>query len=151
GQILDLLIATCEDVVRTNRELRTSKAQLVETQARVERQNAQLRQVREELEARVSERTAELSRANSLLRQEIEERRRAETQRDELLHRLQMQIERSPLAYLLLDAHFHIVDWNPTAQKIFGYKKEEVLGMGPPFEKLVPMAERARMENIRAR
>jgi PAS domain S-box-containing protein len=151
GQVLDLLIATCEDVVRTNRELGNSKAELVETQAKVERQNTRLLQIREKLEARVGERTAELSRANSLLRQEIEERRRAETQRDELLHRLQMQIERLPLAYLLLDADFHIVDWNPTAQKIFGYKKEEVLGMGPPFEKLIPIAERARMENIRAR
>jgi PAS domain S-box-containing protein len=37
GQILDLLIATCEDVVRANRQLRASQAELAEAKAKVEK------------------------------------------------------------------------------------------------------------------
>ncbi len=64
--------------------------------------------------------------------------RQLESERNELLRRLQLQIERMPLAYVLFDADFRVIDWNPSAERIFGYCKDEVLGMGPPFEKLVP-------------
>jgi PAS domain S-box-containing protein len=69
---------------------------------------------------------------------DIEDRKRAEAERNELLHRLQVQIERMPLAYLLFDADLRLTDWNPAAQRIFQYAKNEVLGMGPPFEKILP-------------
>ena len=69
---------------------------------------------------------------------DITEKRRLTAERDALLSRLQLHIERMPLAYVLFDADFHIVDWNPTAQRIFGYSREEMLGHGPPFEKFVP-------------
>jgi two-component system cell cycle sensor histidine kinase/response regulator CckA len=71
---------------------------------------------------------------------DIDDRKRAEAERDQLLHRLQLQIERMPLAYLLFDADFRIIDWNPTAERIFGYARAEVLGLAPPYEKLVPRA-----------
>ncbi len=78
GQILDLLLSTCEDVVRANQELRASQAELAEAKAELERRNALLLGVREELAEQVLERTAELAAANAALRQEIEERRRTE-------------------------------------------------------------------------
>ena len=53
-----------------------------------------------------------------------------------------------PLAYMLLDADFRVIEWNPTAEKVFGYSKEEVLGMGPPFEKIVPRAFWPQAEGI---
>ena len=56
---------------------------------------------------------------------------RAEAERVELLARLQLHIERMPLAYILFDADFHITDWNPAAKRIFGYTKAESLKMGP--------------------
>jgi PAS domain S-box-containing protein len=58
-------------------------------------------------------------------------------QRDRLLWQLRLQIERMPLAYLLFDRDCRIRDWNPAAERIFGYRKEEVLGMGEPYEKLI--------------
>jgi PAS domain S-box-containing protein len=62
---------------------------------------------------------------------DITESRRLAAQRDELLGRLQLHIERMPLAYILFDADFRITDWNPAAGRIFGYSKAEALGMTP--------------------
>jgi PAS domain S-box-containing protein len=36
--------------------------------------------------------------------------------------------ERLPLAYLMLDANDRVLEWNPAAEKLFGYRKAEVLG-----------------------
>lgn len=69
---------------------------------------------------------------------DITQRKQAEAERDYLLARLRLQFERMPLGGLLTDADFRIIDWNSAAERIFGYSKEEVLGMGPPFEKIVP-------------
>ncbi|MCI0457416.1 MAG: response regulator [Gemmataceae bacterium] len=86
-QILDLLIATCEDIVRTHGDLRASQDELEAAKAQVEQRNAQLQRAREELEERVKERTAELAQANEALRQEVEDRKRLEAQ---LLHAQKM-------------------------------------------------------------
>src|SRR4051812_22021542 len=55
-------------------------------------------------------------------------RRAAEIERDRLLEHLRLQIERLPLAYILFDAHHRVVDWNPAAEKVFGYTREEMVG-----------------------
>jgi two-component system cell cycle sensor histidine kinase/response regulator CckA len=68
---------------------------------------------------------------------DITERKRAEAERDHLLTRLQLQMDRMPLGCLLTDASFRIVDWNTAAERIFGYTKAEMIGIGPPFEKIV--------------
>ncbi|HEY2413490.1 MAG TPA: response regulator [Pirellulaceae bacterium] len=70
--------------------------------------------------------------------EDITEKRQLASERDALLARLQLHIERLPLAYILMDAEFHIIDWNPCAERIFGFSKDEILGNGPPFEKFVP-------------
>jgi PAS domain S-box-containing protein len=70
--------------------------------------------------------------------EDVTEKRRLAAEREALLSRLQLHIERMPLAYLLFDADFRLIDWNPTAERIFGYSKAEMLGQRPPFEKLVP-------------
>ncbi len=79
------------------------------------------------------------------------QRKRAEAERDRLLDRLRMQIDRMPLAYVLLDSDFRVLDWNRTAEQIFGYAKEEVLGTGPLFEKIVPPSMRRQTKEILAR
>jgi PAS domain S-box-containing protein len=70
--------------------------------------------------------------------EDIDAKRRLAAQRDGLLSRVQLHIDRMPLAYILFDENLRIADWNSTAERIFGYGKQEMLGMGPPYEKLIP-------------
>jgi PAS domain S-box-containing protein len=70
-------------------------------------------------------------------------------ERDRVLR--QLQIERTPLAYLLFDSHLRLVDWNPAAELVFGYGKAEVLGMGPPFEKIIPKSQWENVNRILTR
>ena len=59
------------------------------------------------------------------------DRRRLTAERDALLARLQLQIQRMPLIYVLFDADFRITDWNPAAERTFGYTRQEALGKQP--------------------
>jgi two-component system, cell cycle sensor histidine kinase and response regulator CckA len=63
--------------------------------------------------------------------EDVTEKRLLAGQRDALLARLQLQIERMPLAYILFDAEPRVIDWNPAAERIFGYAKREALGISP--------------------
>ena len=68
--------------------------------------------------------------------------RRLQRERDELLVRLQLQFERMPIGSVITDPGLRIIDWNPAAEKIFGYRREEVLGRDG-CDLLVPPASRA--------
>ena len=80
---------------------------------------------------------------------DITERRLLGTERDAILARLQLHIERMPLAYILFDAELRITDWNPAAERILGYTRREALGMGP-FD-LAPPSFRQQAAEILAR
>ena len=82
---------------------------------------------------------------------DITARKRAEAERDQVAARLRLQIDRMPLAYLLLDRDFRVVDWNAAAERMFGYTKAEVLGMTAPFETLLPRSAWPVGEDILAR
>jgi two-component system cell cycle sensor histidine kinase/response regulator CckA len=77
-----------------------------------------------------------------------ENQQKLATERDDLLQRLQLQIARMPLAYILFDADLRVTDWNPAAETIFGYQKQEMLGIGPPYEKIVPTAAWQKADDI---
>ena len=69
--------------------------------------------------------------------QDISERKQAaDTQQESDLrcravsNQLQLQITRMPLAYVLFDADFCITDWNPAAEKTFGYREGRNAGNG---------------------
>jgi two-component system, NarL family, sensor histidine kinase UhpB len=54
-------------------------------------------------------------------------RRRLVRERDDLLARQQLQLH-MPIACIVFDPQNRIIDWNPAAEKIFGYRREEVVG-----------------------
>jgi PAS domain S-box-containing protein len=72
---------------------------------------------------------------------DITDRRRLTAERDALLARVQLQIQRMPLVYILFDADFRIIDWNPAAEQTFGYTREEAVGKEP--NDLIPLSFRA--------
>ncbi len=82
---------------------------------------------------------------------DITARKQAEAERDQIAARLQLQIDRMPLAYLLLDRDLRLVDWNAAAERMFGYAREEVLGMMPPFETLLPRSAWSEVEPVLGR
>ncbi len=59
-------------------------------------------------------------------------------ERDTLLERLRLYLERMPLAFILTDENFNYTYWNPAAERMFGYSFAEVEGRS---EVLVPIPE----------
>ncbi len=66
---------------------------------------------------------------------DVSDRRTLERERERLLDRLQMQMERMPVACILTGPDFQVRLWNPAAARIFGYSREEATGR--PFEELL--------------
>ncbi|MBI3585958.1 MAG: PAS domain S-box protein [Ignavibacteriales bacterium] len=73
-----------------------------------------------------------------VLAQDVTEQKKAEevqrklaNQRDELLGRLKLQFDRMPLGYILINPELAILEWNPAAEKLFGYSREEMVGKSP--------------------
>ncbi len=60
--------------------------------------------------------------------QDITERRRAEEQLRKSEERLSLHVQQTPLAVIEWGPDLRIVEWNPAAKSIFGYRREEALG-----------------------
>ncbi|MBD2207223.1 AAA family ATPase [Calothrix sp. FACHB-1219] len=60
--------------------------------------------------------------------------------------RLQLLVEQTPLAFIEWDTNFCVTDWNPAAERIFGYSKQEALGRQIQF--LVPPTIQIQIEQI---
>jgi two-component system, cell cycle sensor histidine kinase and response regulator CckA len=56
-----------------------------------------------------------------MVKAELEDLRRSE-------ERLQAVIESAPLAIVEFDLESHVIGWNPAAERIFGWTREEMLG-----------------------
>jgi PAS domain S-box-containing protein len=78
---------------------------------------------------------------------DITEGKRLETERQKALERLRLQIARLPLGYIHIDANGRVVDWNPAAERLFGYDKEEAVGK-PCLELIVPAPIDAHVQEI---
>lgn len=100
------------------------------------------------LEASVSRGKVNGRRFYTIVVRDVTERHRLEEERATLLARLELHIERMPLGYLLFDADLRVTDWNPAANKIFGFGKSEILGMGPPFQKILPPSEQKQADEV---
>ena len=65
----------------------------------------------------------------------------------QLQERLQLQIDHMPLACIVNNQELQLTDWNPAAERIFGFTKEEVLGANP-CDLITPPAVRSLVKKI---
>jgi PAS domain S-box-containing protein len=66
----------------------------------------------------------------TLLKQELEERKKAEKALQESENRLSVHLQNTPVGAISWDRDFRVVEWNPAAESIFGYTKQEAVGEG---------------------
>lgn len=84
---------------------------------------------------------------------DITERKKAEhnLQKNErelrqLNQKLLFYIQETPLAYIELNNKFEIVDWNPAAERVFGFSRHEILSQNI-FNKLITQNFRIQFDN----
>ena len=65
--------------------------------------------------------------------QDVTEQYNAREKMLESQQRLRFHLMQSPMGYIEWDLNFNIVEWNPACERIFGFKKEEILGTLPPI------------------
>ena len=68
---------------------------------------------------------------------DITERKRDEEELRRANERLTFHFMQAPLGYIEWNEHFEVIDWNPAAEKIFGYSKEEAISLHA-FQIIVP-------------
>jgi diguanylate cyclase (GGDEF)-like protein/PAS domain S-box-containing protein len=59
---------------------------------------------------------------------DITERKRAERALNKSTQRLNLHFQQTPLAVIEWDTDFRVLNWNPAAEAIFGYSREEAVG-----------------------
>jgi len=117
----------------------------------------EMAKAKEQLEVRVHERTSELEKADQSLQAEIAEHKLSEAarqelfqDRDTLLALLEVVLDRSPIGCVMNDVDYRVTYWNPAAERIFGFTREEVAGK-LPYETFVPPGARPYFDGIRER
>jgi two-component system, cell cycle sensor histidine kinase and response regulator CckA len=78
---------------------------------------------------------------------DITERKRAEEKSRKTEVRLQLQIDRMPIGCIVWDKRIRVTQWNPAAERIFGFTAEEVMGRHPS-EFMIPAGTRPQLEAI---
>ncbi len=105
-----------------------------------------LQRIKDELEERVAERTRELTAINETLSNEITERSRVESRLRESETRMRSLTESAKDAIISIDSEGKVIFWNKSAELIFGYSEEEMLGQS--LTVIIP--ERYREDHRRA-
>ncbi|MFN6527620.1 AAA family ATPase [Nostoc sp. ChiSLP03a] len=93
--------------------------------------------------ARLYERSLEYSQQ---LERSLEELNAAQSVFQASQQKLQLLVQQTPLAVIEWDINYHVTDWNPGAERIFGYSKQEALGCG--FKFIIPEIIQAEMEQV---
>ncbi|MBI1397132.1 MAG: EAL domain-containing protein [Betaproteobacteria bacterium] len=92
------------------------------------RQTVELRIRNSALVEELSRSKSELESAYSALQVEVAERRVTQQVLSKSEERLRLHAEQAPLAFVEWDLGFRVTDWNPAAERIFGYARADVLG-----------------------
>ncbi|HVI80775.1 MAG TPA: PAS domain S-box protein, partial [Candidatus Acidoferrum sp.] len=77
---------------------------------------------------------------------DITDRKRAEEEIRNSQRKLRIHFDNTPLAVVEWDLHFRVTDWNPSAERIFGYSRAEAIGQHASF--IVPPQYRDHVDNI---
>ncbi|GAA4014024.1 PAS domain S-box protein [Actimicrobium antarcticum] len=88
-----------------------------------------LHALNEALEERINERTRSLEESNRTLKREMQRRELVESTLRSSEQRIQTIIDTSLVAFVSIDTRGHIVDWNPSAEQTFGWRRDEALGI----------------------
>lgn len=107
----------------------------------IQNRDAALLDANEQLEMRVQKRTQEQTVLNQQLQGEIAERRRAEEAIKASEEKFREIVNTSVDGLVSFDAQWRIALWNPGAERIFGYTKEDILGQ--PLTLVCPVKENA--------
>lgn len=78
---------------------------------------------------------------------DITDRKKSEEARHKSEQKLKLHFEQTPLAVIEWDLHFHALDWNPGAEKTFGYTAQEALGKHAS-ELIVPESSRRHVNEV---
>lgn len=80
---------------------------------------------------------------------DIEDRKQAEDSLRRSQQRLALHIQQTPLAVIEWDTQFRVTDWNPAAERMFGFSAQEACGQHAD-DLIVPAGIRTRMADRRA-
>ncbi|HEU4585539.1 MAG TPA: PAS domain S-box protein [Gemmatimonadaceae bacterium] len=140
------------------REVEALNEQLRQQTVELELQALEAQALAQELEEQaqeLEEQATELEAANLELAESLREAerareaaRRAEVEIREQADVLRAVIDESPLVKIVLDLDLRIVQWNPTAERVFGWSAEEVLGRS--YYIVIPEERREEHAKLRA-
>ncbi|GEM_PF-4143339 len=68
-------------------------------------------------------------------------------EKDALLNKMSLCFEKAPTGIVVMDSDYVIQDWNPEAERIFGFSKDEVAGK-KSFKQIMPTDARAHLEKF---
>jgi two-component system cell cycle sensor histidine kinase/response regulator CckA len=77
---------------------------------------------------------------------DITDRKRAEEEIRQSQQKLRIHFEHTPLAVVEWDTQLRITEWSPSAERVFGYSREEAIGRAASF--IVPPALREHVDRI---
>jgi PAS domain S-box-containing protein len=77
---------------------------------------------------------------------DITDRKRAEEEMRRSEQKLHIHFEHTPLAVVEWDLDFRVTDWNPSAERIFGYSKQEAIRQHGSF--IVPPQHRQMVDQV---
>ena len=77
---------------------------------------------------------------------DITDRKRAEEEIRQSQQKLRIHFEHTPLAVVEWDMEFRVTAWNPSAERIFGYTRDEAMGQHASF--IVPSQFRQHVDQV---